>query len=395
MAELTLRAARAAVPVPAAPPAAGGAAAQAAPLSQRSAAAPASTLWAAIGRTHGGGLAAAAAALAAAGAAAVAGALVRKAAPRRAGAARRRALRDGSESRQVVEVRQASDSSSAPANLYELLGVDGSSTDAEIKKAYYKMQKICHPDVAGPEGEEMCILLNDAYDVLSNPQAREAYNEQLALTLSSSESLAGVEVSADLGPTWQWSPKIHRRKPQWSGMPRSRSKWERLAPEDRGQKHYQQKFVFVNEFECIACRNCCEVAPQSFCIDIESGRARAHTQWGNSEEYLDYAVTACPVDCISWVSREELQVLEHVSAERMFKTNGELPCPMSVRQGMVQAENPWEMAEHFQKTWSQRKARHDQQVGHLQVAADKFRRRIVEVFTQLSSRLRQAILGKA
>ena len=25
------------------------------------------------------------------------------------------------------------------------------------------------------------------------------------------------------------------------------------------------------------------------------------------QEYLDYAVASCPVDCIYWVSREELQ----------------------------------------------------------------------------------------
>lgn len=27
------------------------------------------------------------------------------------------------------------------------------------------------------------------------------------------------------------------------------------------------------------------------------------------KEYLDYAVASCPVDCIYWVSREELQVV--------------------------------------------------------------------------------------
>lgn len=47
--------------------------------------------------------------------------------------------------------------------------------------------------------------------------------------------------------------------------------------------------VFVDEWTCIACRNCCDVAPRTFCIDADAGRARVFAQWGNGEELLDYA----------------------------------------------------------------------------------------------------------
>lgn len=32
------------------------------------------------------------------------------------------------------------------------------------------------------------------------------------------------------------------------------------------------------------------------------GRARVHTQWGDDAEYIEEAVSMCPVDCISYVS---------------------------------------------------------------------------------------------
>lgn len=53
-------------------------------------------------------------------------------------------------------------------------------------------------------------------------------------------------------------------------------------------------------------------------MDAEHGRARVFAQWGNSEDDLEWAVKSCPVDCISWVSRKELQVLEHVSAQQIY-----------------------------------------------------------------------------
>ena len=42
------------------------------------------------------------------------------------------------------------------------------------------------------------------------------------------------------------------------------------------------------------------------------GRARVHTQWGDAEEDILEAVQMCPVDCISFVRREQLALLEFV-----------------------------------------------------------------------------------
>lgn len=62
-------------------------------------------------------------------------------------------------------------------DLYELLGIDRSSDQAKIKLAYRSLQKKCHPDIAGPPGHDMAIILNEAYAVLSDPNSRFAYDK--------------------------------------------------------------------------------------------------------------------------------------------------------------------------------------------------------------------------
>ena len=44
----------------------------------------------------------------------------------------------------------------------------------------------------------------------------------------------------------------------------------------------------------------------------EYGRARVKTQWGDEAEYLSEAIDLCPVDCISYVPRDQLALLEFV-----------------------------------------------------------------------------------
>lgn len=51
-------------------------------------------------------------------------------------------------------------------NFYELLGVKPDATKQEIKSAYYELAKVCHPDIAGTEGGNLCMLLNYAYAAL-------------------------------------------------------------------------------------------------------------------------------------------------------------------------------------------------------------------------------------
>jgi curved DNA-binding protein CbpA len=62
-------------------------------------------------------------------------------------------------------------------DLYELLGVERSSGQAEIKAAYRTLQKHCHPDIAGPAGHDMAIVLNEVYSLLMDPASRLIYDQ--------------------------------------------------------------------------------------------------------------------------------------------------------------------------------------------------------------------------
>lgn len=80
--------------------------------------------------------------------------------------------------KRLVGCRAAPSSSSVTDfDLYELLGVDSTSNQSQIKLAYRSLQKRCHPDIAGPTGHDMSIILNDAYALLSDPNSRLAYDK--------------------------------------------------------------------------------------------------------------------------------------------------------------------------------------------------------------------------
>ncbi|KAI4366872.1 hypothetical protein MLD38_022682 [Melastoma candidum] len=163
-------------------------------------------------------------------------------------------------------------------DYYTLLGVSPDSTSLEIKEAYRNLQKKHHPDVAGQKGHEYTLKLNEAYRVLMREDLRRDYNASAGRSGRRGTSEA-VGYSSWRGP---------------------------LRPQA----------LFVDENACIGCRECVHNASNTFVMDDELGCARVRIQYGDDDQKLEVSVDSCPVNCIHWIDREDLPVLEFVIRPR-------------------------------------------------------------------------------
>jgi curved DNA-binding protein len=64
-------------------------------------------------------------------------------------------------------------------DYYEILGVSRTATEDEIKKAFRKLARVHHPDVnpGDKSAEEQFKRINEAYEVLSDPEKRKKYDK--------------------------------------------------------------------------------------------------------------------------------------------------------------------------------------------------------------------------
>jgi len=104
-------------------------------------------------------------------------------------------------------------------DYYEILGVPRTASDTDIKKAFRKLARQYHPDVAKnkKQAEEKFKEINEAYEVLGDPAKRKKYD--------------------DLGPNWNTGADF-RPPPGWESFSSGRS-----YP-GRGQRGEEFEFQF-------------------------------------------------------------------------------------------------------------------------------------------------------
>ena len=161
----------------------------------------------------------------------------------------------------------------APEDYYALLRVAPDSPAADIKAAYRKLAKLVHPDLVGPAAHNLAIVMNLAVATLTEDATRAAYDAAL------------LEWRANAAPSFDGIPVS-----LWAGS------------------DTETEAIFVDECACIGCGKCVHVAPQTFALEDQWGRARVHTQWGDDRETIAEAIATCPVSTISYVQKTELAV---------------------------------------------------------------------------------------
>src|ERR1043165_5497930 len=84
-------------------------------------------------------------------------------------------------------------------NYYAVLGVPQSATAEEIRNAYRALAKKYHPDTApdNPFANAHFAEISTAYEVLSNPSQRAAYDEERWLRGLSTRSTAAIRITPD------------------------------------------------------------------------------------------------------------------------------------------------------------------------------------------------------
>lgn len=120
-------------------------------------------------------------------------------------------------------------------DYYKVLGVNRSASASEIKSAYRKLARLRHPDVNGgsEEAAKEFALLSKAYHILSDPQERAYYDQEIIERLHGTSSIFS-------------SNNPHARRARNLAV---QAKWDRLVDEvlekDRKENRERQRAVFT------------------------------------------------------------------------------------------------------------------------------------------------------
>jgi curved DNA-binding protein CbpA len=148
-------------------------------------------------------------------------------------------------------------------DYYKILGVRRTASRAEIKSAYRKLARLRHPDV-NPGSEAAArefSLLSKAYHILSDPQERAYYDQQVA-----SQANAGYSILHSNNP--------HARRARNVAV---QARWDRVVDEvlerDRKENRERQRAVFTTVSLFLSTFFVAMMRPQLWQVFNYAGRA--------------------------------------------------------------------------------------------------------------------------
>jgi len=148
-------------------------------------------------------------------------------------------------------------------DYYRLLGVKATASQAEIKSAYRKLARKHHPDVNrdSKTAAEQFALISKAYTILSDPQERAYYDDQL-----NTQRTRGYSIFDSNNP--------HAKRARNLAI---QAKWDRLVDEvlerDRLENRERQRAVFTTVSLFLSTFFLALIRPQLWSVFNPFGRA--------------------------------------------------------------------------------------------------------------------------
>jgi curved DNA-binding protein CbpA len=148
-------------------------------------------------------------------------------------------------------------------DYYRILGIKATAGQAEIKSAYRKLARERHPDL-NPDSaaaSQQFAVISKAYHILSDPQERAYYDEQLKHQQNRSYSILG-------------SDNPHAKRARNLAV---QAKWDRLVDEvlerDRRENRERQRAVFTTVSLFLSTFFLAMIRPQLWQVFDPLGRA--------------------------------------------------------------------------------------------------------------------------